>query len=249
MNVADIDSEFDVAASGRTIRVGLGADGLWSLVDITVEPSRPIAGEHKRRSEAFGAAIDEIAAFAQEAKSRISTHRTRRAAFAIVDEMSAADEDTFDRHAWAEGVSNMLVDEWAGLNLEAVLDAVEGRIERRATAAAQLQKTWEFAKAMGGDAVDSRIARVVERETKMSGRGGFPSRHEVERVRWFTFTGKKFETRKAAREEVRNVLNEEFDKTNAVPSESRFSKAVVAVGLKSALLLAERHFAAPGVAL
>lgn len=44
------------------------------------------------------------------------------------------------------------------------------------------------------------ITRRVESETKVSGRGGFPSRHTVERVVWLTPDGARFKTLREARE-------------------------------------------------
>ena len=51
-----------------------------------------------------------------------------RAAIEIVDNMSLDDRDSFTRTGWNDGISAMLVDEWARLDLGLVLDSVEGQV-------------------------------------------------------------------------------------------------------------------------
>ncbi|MFQ5340001.1 MAG: hypothetical protein ACE5F6_00485 [Anaerolineae bacterium] len=47
----------------------------------------------------------------------------------VRDGMNADDRAGYDRDEWREGVGNMLVDDCAGVDLEAVLDAIEEEIE------------------------------------------------------------------------------------------------------------------------
>ena len=55
---------------------------------------------------------------------------TDTAASQIVDQMSEDDRAAFTRDAWRDGVSAMLVDEWAHLDLDEVLAAIEAMVEQ-----------------------------------------------------------------------------------------------------------------------
>jgi hypothetical protein len=51
-----------------------------------------------------------------------------KAAAEIVEQMSSDDREGFDRDASRDGISVMLQDEWAGLDIDDLLDAIETRI-------------------------------------------------------------------------------------------------------------------------
>jgi NMD protein affecting ribosome stability and mRNA decay len=64
----------------------------------------------------------------------MTTTRTSEIAQQIFEQMNTEDRAGYLSQAWEEGVSNMLVDEWAGANLADILDALKA-----------LCDTWMFA--------------------------------------------------------------------------------------------------------